>query len=58
MRPDLLNQVDGGVCVAPQARLEKEAERRLAQLAESAHDEAIVWVCLLSRLRPEPSEWL
>ena len=30
------------LCVALQLRLEKEAEQRLAQLAESAHDEAIV----------------
>lgn len=28
--------------VAPQVRLEKEAEQRIAQLAERAHNEAIV----------------
>ena len=30
------------VCVSLQERLEKEAEQRLAQLSELAHDEAVL----------------
>lgn len=30
---------------SPQARLEKEAERKIALVVNKAHNEAVVWVC-------------